>query len=125
MPQQLEKRRHPRHETSKSVQVFPVLPSKSGNIYEVQTKPLPASAIDISEGGAGLQIPSKNLEPQAIVKLSFETPAEGPVEVYSKIMWTEKNRCGVRFILADQSVINVVREFSGRARPSGDPTQAS
>jgi c-di-GMP-binding flagellar brake protein YcgR len=124
MTHQLEKRRHIRLEAIQSIQVFPVLPSKSGNIYEVQNKPLPASTIDISEGGVGLQISSKNLEPQAILKLSFETPAEGEVEVYSKIMWSDKTRCGVRFIMADQAILKAVKVFAGRAHLSNNTHQA-
>ena len=123
MAQQIEKRRHNRHETTKPVRVFPVLPSKSGYTYEVQNHHLAAQTIDISEGGAGLEISTRSLNPQSILKLNFETPSGESIEVYAKIIWSEKSRCGVRFIMSDRAVLKAVREITGdSSRKEKDPS---
>lgn len=113
MVSQIEKRRHHRHVTQKPVSVFHVLPSKSGNIYEVQNSPIGAQTVDLSEGGAGLQISTRTLQPQGILKLVFEAPSGDQFEIYAKIMWSEKTRCGVRFIMSDQAVLKSIKEIAG------------
>ncbi len=111
MANSIDQRRHSRHKTKKNLQIFPVLPSKSGNIYEVQNKPLPASTVDISEGGAGLEISARSLTPQSLLKLTFKTPFHEEIEVYAKIIWSDKSRMGVHFILSDQAVLKAIKEI--------------
>lgn len=88
-----EKREFNRFEFQKSVQVFPVLPSKSGNILEVENQSLKGKAHNISEGGLRLVTP-KGFPENSILKLNFKVEKNESVEVYGKIMWSEKElRC--------------------------------
>lgn len=105
-----EKRRHNRVEFQKRVRIFPVLPSKSGNIYEVQTESFEARASDVSEGGVGLEM-SRSLNPDFLVKMNFEVQNNQPVEVYGKIVWSQSNRCGVRFMHMDSSLRKGLRSL--------------
>lgn len=106
-----EKRRYNRFEFQKSVQVFPVLPSKSGNIFEVQQNPLKVWANDISEGGLRLET-SNSFNPNFLLKLNFEVEEEKLVEVFGKIIWTRDSHCGIRFMLADQEMRKGIRSFA-------------
>ena len=103
-----EKRKFDRYAFKKTVQVFPVLPSKSGNIYEVQKKPVEIQTRDISEGGLRLE-GDRNFDPQFLLKLSFEVAQEQPVEVFGKIIWSSEGYHGVRFMLADQELKKSIR----------------
>ena len=115
----IEKRRHHRQEAHKPVRVLPIVPSKSGNVFEVLDRPVEGRTIDISETGAGLKISTRGLQPQSLLKLFFETPEGDAFEVYAKIIWSERTRCGVRFVLSDQAVLKAVREIQGASMQNG------
>ena len=106
-----EKRIHNRIDFNKPVQVFPVLPSKSGNIYEVQKESFEAQASDVSEGGLGLKV-SKPMNPEFLVKMNFELTDKQPIEVYGKIIWSQSDRCGIRFMHTDTAFRKMLRSFS-------------
>ncbi len=106
-----EKRRHQRFVFQKPVQINPVLSSKSGYIYEVQDLIIPSISHNISEGGLKLETP-KRLDADAILKLGFELEKGGNVEVYAKIIWVQKNHCGVQFLAPITLIQKVVRNFS-------------
>jgi len=106
-----EKRRFNRVEFQKPIRVFPVLPSKSGNIYEVQKESFEVHASDVSEGGVGFET-TRPMNPDFLVKMNFEAVENQPVEVYGKIVWTQSNRCGVRFMHMDSSLRKLVRSLS-------------
>ncbi len=106
-----EKRKHGRVEFQKSVQVFPVIPSRSGHIFEVQEKPVPAWANDISEGGLRLET-SQAYDPNFLLKLNFEVEEDKAVEVFGKVIWTRDHHCGVRFMLVDQDMRKGIRALS-------------
>lgn len=108
MTAKVEKRKFDRYAFLKPVQVFPVLPSKSGNIYEVQNKPVEVQIRDISEGGLRLE-GDREFDPQFLLKLSFEVAEERPVEVFGKIIWSSEGYHGVRFMLADQEMKKGIR----------------
>jgi len=105
-----EKRMFSRFDFQKPIQVFPVQPSKSGNILEVENQSLKAKANDISEGGLGLAT-SKGLKADSILKLNFKVEKNKTVEVYGKIIWSQKRQCGVRFMLTDPSVRKGIRSI--------------
>ncbi|HUO58408.1 MAG TPA: PilZ domain-containing protein [bacterium] len=107
----VEKRKHNRFEFQKPVRVFPVLPSKSGNIYEVQTESFEVQARDISEGGLRLQS-QQELNPQFLVKLNFEISKDQPVEVFGKIMWSQERHHGIRFMLVDQEMRKGIKSLA-------------
>lgn len=113
-----EKRRYQRIDFQKPVQVFPVLPSQSGNIFEVQKESIEARASDVSEGGLGLET-SQPLNPDFLVKMNFEVAGNQAVEVYGKIVWSRSNRCGIRFIYLDASLRKGVRSMAQK-KFSGD-----
>lgn len=105
-----EKRRHDRYEFQKTVRVYPVLPSQSGNIYEVQKESFEARTSDLSEGGLGLET-RKPLDPHFLLKMNFEVENSQAVEVYGKVIWSTPNRCGVRFMYADSSLRRSIRSI--------------
>jgi hypothetical protein len=96
----VEKRRFDRFDFQKSAQVFPVLPSKSGNIYEVQKDPIEAWVNDISEGGVRLEV-VHSFASDALLKLNFELEKNKTVETYGKIVWSHDNHSGIHFMMAD------------------------
>lgn len=107
----VEKRQHGRVEFQKSVQVFPVIPSKSGHIFEVQDKPVPAWANDISEGGLRLET-SHSYDPNYLLKLNFEVDDDKCVEVFGKVIWARDHHCGVRFMMVDQEMRKGIQSLS-------------
>ena len=107
----IEKRKHNRIEFQKSVQVFQVLPSKSGNIFEVQNNCDAAWANDISEGGLRLET-SKFFDPSLLLKLNFEVEEDQSVEVYGKVIWAQDHHCGVRFMMVDQKMRKGIRSIT-------------
>lgn len=106
-----EKRRFNRVEFQKPIHIFPVLPSKSGNIYEVQKESFEVRGFDVSEGGVGFET-TRSLNPDFLVKMNFEVTENHPAEVYGKIVWARSNRCGVRFMHMDSSMRKIVRSLS-------------
>lgn len=108
MTAKAEKRKFDRYEFQEKVRVFPVLPSRSGNIYEVQEKAVEFRALDISEGGLRLET-DQELDPRSLLKLSFEVAKDRPVEVFGKIMWSQERHHGIRFMLADQEMKKGIR----------------
>ena len=100
-----DKRRFNRFEFPKTVQAFPVLPSRSGNIYEVQPRALEARVHDISEGGLRLVTPM-DFPKDSILKLHLEVKRNHKVVIFGKVVWLRRNYCGVSYLLLDQ----VVRE---------------
>lgn len=111
MSKTAEKRVYNRIDFQKPVRVFPVLPSKSGNIYEVQKDSFEAQASDVSEGGLGLKV-SKPMSPEFLVKMNFELADNQPVEIYGKIVWSQSNRCGIRFMHTDMAIRKTLRSLS-------------
>jgi hypothetical protein len=93
-----DKRQYQRFEFKKPVQVFPVVPSVSGNIFEVHRQSTEMFSHNISEGGLRLETPLK-VQNESLVKINFEMSEDQPVEVYGKVMWTQDKHFGVRFIL--------------------------
>lgn len=114
MVEMKEKREHLRVGFQKVVRVFPVLPSRSGNIYEVQKNSVWVQADNISEGGLLLgteQFPKSSI----ILKLNFEVEKNVMVEVYGKIIWAEGGWSGVRFLFADNNLRKAVRALARQA----------
>ena len=115
MGQAAEKREFDRFDFQKPVLIYPVSPSKSGNILEVESRSLEAKAHNISEGGLKLVTPQSFPE-NSILKLNFKVKKDQTVEVYGKIMWSEQKSCGVRFVLADPEARQGIRAI-GQKKP--------
>ena len=117
MGQAVEKRAFNRFEFQKPVQVFSVLPSKSGNILEVESRPFKGKLHDISEGGLRVAVPKK-FSANSILKLHFKIHHPQAVEVYGKIIWAQKKLCGIRFVLTDDLVRKGVRAIGRKKTKS-------
>lgn len=107
---QAERRKHPRVPYQESVVVHEVVESKSGNVFEVQGNPLVVKAKDLSEGGIRLEVGSKASDFK-ILKLEFRMSKNKSLDVYSKMAWVEKGMCGLQFIVADEEIRRVIRDF--------------
>jgi len=114
-----EKRKFNRIQFQKTVQVFPVLPSRSGNIYEVQKKPIEAWVNDISEGGLRFEA-ADSFDPNFLLKLNLELAEENTVEVFGKIVWSRDSHCGVSFMLTDQKLRKGIRAISKKKNPPAE-----
>ena len=109
-----ERRKHTRAKFQDSVVVHKVIESKSGNVYEVQGNPLVVKALDVSEGGIRLEIGS---DPSSkILKLNFQVQKNKPMDIYSKLAWTEKGTCGLEFIVADEQIRLLIRNYVERSK---------
>jgi hypothetical protein len=95
-----EKRSVPRFEFQKKVRLFPVRPSKSGHILEIQDTPLDSWANDISAAGLGL-VGVRAFAPHTLVKMDIEGLDHKIVDAYGTIVWAYDNHAGVRFVLKD------------------------
>ena len=111
-----DKRQHERVGFQKVARVFPVLPSKSGHIYEVQKDSIWVQASNISEGGLLLETEQFS-KSSLILKLNFEVAKDETVEVYGKIIWVEGGRCGVRFLFADNNLRKSIRALARKNDP--------
>ena len=111
MTETKEKRHFDRFDFQKKIRIFPVLPSKSGNIFEVQKESFDARASNISEGGLSFKT-ERDLDPQFLLKMHFEAPGDQLVEVYAKVVWAKDRHCGVRFIYTEPSLRNSVRSIA-------------
>lgn len=105
-----ERRKHTRVPFKESVVVHEVVESKSGNVFEVQGHPMVAKAKDVSEGGIRLEVGNMASD-YKILKLQFQMSQNKSLDVYSKMAWVEKGMCGLQFIVADEEIRKVIRNF--------------
>lgn len=114
MAEMKEKREHSRLPFRKLVQVFSVLPSQSGYIYEVQKESQSVKAQNISEGGLLLET-EKFPRSTPVLKLHFEIAQDEPLEAYGKVVWNEDGRCGIRFLFVDSKLRKAVVTMAKKA----------
>jgi hypothetical protein len=114
-----DKRQHNRFEFKKPVQVFPVVPSVSGNIFEVHSQSTEMLSHNISEGGLRLETPGR-IQKESLLKMNFEMSKDQSVEVYGKVMWTQDKQFGVRFILPDPELRQGLKQIqkNGKKKPT-------
>jgi len=105
-----DKRKFVRFNFQRPVFLFPVVYSKSGNIYEVQTEAVQVWANNISEGGLRLENTTM-FDPTFPVKLFFDLVKGQRVEIYGKIVWTLDQHCGIRFMGTDDALISFLRSI--------------
>lgn len=109
-----ERRKYRRAQFEGQVTVHPVIESKSGNVFEVQDKPVTVTANNISEGGIrveGQVQPSKS----QIFKLNFQIQKNKAVDVYSKLAWAAEGMVGLQFIVADEEMRKMIRSYIERS----------
>ena len=115
MPPLAEKRKFDRFQFQKSVQIFPVLPSKSGHIYEVQHQPIDAWANDISEEGLRLEV-SHSFGSDSLLKLHFEFEKDKTVEAFGKIVWSHDSHSGIQLMLMDRHLRNGIKAIGKKKK---------
>lgn len=105
-----ERRKYKRAQFQAPVTIHPVVESKSGNVFEVQEKPVTVSSKDLSEGGIRLegQIGSSKSK---IFKLNFQVQKNRVVDVYSKLAWAAEGMVGLQFIVADEEMRKMIRGY--------------
>lgn len=110
-----ERRKYRRAQFEASVTVHPVIESKSGNVFEVQEKPMTVSAKDLSEGGIRIEGPAPSAKSN-IYKLNFQIQKNHVVDVYSKLAWTAQGMLGLQFIVADEEIRKIIRSYVERTQ---------
>ena len=104
-----ERRERPRIRFEATVAIHLVTPSKSGNIFEVKGHPISVQASDINESGMCLLLEAP-VAPQTILKVDFDVAGK-PVDVYARVVWANRDRCGLRFIVLDRICCRAIREY--------------
>jgi hypothetical protein len=105
-----ERRKHSRTKFHEAVTIHNVVESKSGNVFEVSGVPVTATAKDVSEGGIRIEV---EMSPSSskIFKLNFKVQKDKVVDVYSKLAWTRGGSLGLQFIVADEELRRLIRQF--------------
>ncbi len=106
-----EKRHHKRFDFQKPVHINQVLPSKSGNIFEVQEHNIPTQSYNMGEGGLKLEI-SYPISVGSILKLGFEPGKDEKIEIFAKVIWRQKTECGVNFLAPETVIQKTLRNIS-------------
>ncbi len=109
-----ERRKYTRAQFSETVTVHNVTESKSGNVFEVEGRPITVRAQDVSEGGMKLEF-AETASPSQIYKLNFKIPKNGSVDVYSKLAWKGDGSFGLQFIVLDEEVRKHIRNYVSKA----------
>ncbi|HVZ81685.1 MAG TPA: PilZ domain-containing protein [bacterium] len=105
-----ERRKYKRAHFDTPVTVHPVVESKSGNVFEVQDKPLTVNSVDLSEGG--IRLGGQSLSSKSnIYKLNFQVQKNRMVDVYSKLAWAAEGMVGLQFIVADEEMRKMIRGY--------------
>jgi hypothetical protein len=105
-----ERRKYKRAPFRGSVEIQTVTPSKTGNVYEIQSPRIPLSACNIGEGGLELSLPS-DLKPGTLLKLTFRTGPEGQElsEAFARVVWNRDGRHGVQFLMLEDETHRRIR----------------
>ena len=105
-----ERRKFKRAPFRGSIEIQTVTPSKTGNVYEIQTPRIPLSACNIGEGGLELNLPS-DVKPGTLLKLTFRTGSEGQElsEAFARVIWNRDGRHGVQFLMLEEETHRRIR----------------
>ena len=104
-----DRREKPRVRFEDPVNIHRVEPSHSGHIFEVKGHPIQVKARDIAENGLCLDL-NAPVEPQTILKVNFEVKKKS-VDVYARVVWVDRQRCGLRFIVLDRDCSKAIRDY--------------
>jgi hypothetical protein len=108
-----ERRKFSRAKFQETVTVHQVTESKSGNVYEVEGTPVTVKAQDVSEGG--IRIEMGKLNPASkIMKLNFQIPKNGSVDVYTRLAWASGGQCGLQFVVLDEEIRGHIKGYVER-----------
>jgi hypothetical protein len=106
----VERRKHLRAKFSENVTIHRVIESSSGNVFEVQGNPIIVKAGDVSEGGIRVEIDNASA-PTKILKLNFQIQKNKPIDVYTRLAWTENGNCGLQFIVLDDEIRQQIQDY--------------
>src|SRR5580658_1195397 len=109
-----ERRKHSRVKFQETVTLHNVIESKSGNVFEVAGAPLKAKSKDVSEGGMRLEVEMSSSSSK-IFKLNFQLQKNKTVDVYSKLAWASEGMFGLQFIVADEEIRKIIRQYVERS----------
>jgi len=107
-----ERRKHRRAVYSHPLRVQTVLPSKIGNVYDVNSQTISAISCDISEGGFGIDL-NTVFKAGAILKITFKVGIhdENESEAYVRVVWTRRDKHGLQFLMLEDSTLRKIRGF--------------
>jgi hypothetical protein len=105
-----ERRKYPRIKFVDRVEIFPVIESKSRNIFEVQNTPITVKAVDLSENGIRLELGTSK-PPARILKLNFQINKDKSINVYGKMAWVSGKFLGCTFVAMDKESRQLIRDF--------------
>jgi hypothetical protein len=108
-----EKREFKRFRFKKIIKVSTVAPSPSGNILEVHPQTFEIFSHDISEGGMRIDN-LKQVAKDAILKVNVELTKNHTVETLSKVIWVDRNECGLSFMSISEEFKKSVRQLALR-----------
>jgi len=108
-----EKREHKRFKFRRLLKVSAVVPSKSGNILEVQTGAFEIFSHDISEGGLRFDN-MKKFDQNSLFKVDVELSKNQVVETIGKITWADRYQCGLNFLMTGQDFKKNIRQLALR-----------
>jgi hypothetical protein len=111
-PMQEDKRRFPRVDFTSSLDVYPVIPSKSGFIFEVAPRHESMKAKDISQSGIRLATPQP-IAYRSILKLRMELRKKQPVELFARVIWSENGQSGLKFIVLHEEAKRHLAQYTG------------
>ncbi len=107
---QEDRRKFPRAPFVDPVTIHKVVESSSGNVFEVQGKPIIAKGGDVSEGGIRIEIGTDN-SPTKILKLNFKLQKDSSIDVYTKLVWNAQGECGLQFIVLDDEIREQIKAY--------------
>jgi hypothetical protein len=108
-----EKRESKRFKFRKLLRVSAVIPSKSGNIFEVHPHSFEIFSHDISEGG--LRIDNmKQISANGLFKVQVELAKNNVIETFGKVTWIDRYQCGLNFLMSGQDFKKSVRQLALR-----------
>jgi hypothetical protein len=105
-----ERRKHARVKFEGDLTVYHVQPSKSGNIFEEQTKPTLVKIVDISEGGIKLDGGGAIIS-MDILKINFNVQESQPITGYAGMAWKSGSSCGLQFMVLAESTRQLIKNY--------------
>jgi hypothetical protein len=106
-----DKRKAERVFYTSEVSAYTVVASKSGNVFEVTSHPQTFPAVDISSGGIRLAT-SHPFADEAILKLKLELREKQPVDVFARVVWSNHQNTGLKFIILHEEAQRDIAHFT-------------
>jgi hypothetical protein len=106
-----DKRKTQRVDFTSDVSAYPVVSSKSGYIFEVLSQPQTLPAVDISRGGIRLATRHRFVD-RSIFKLKIELHKNNPLDVFARLVWSDKHHIGLKFIVLHEDAQRSITHFT-------------